>query len=292
MEWVRDFLNYIECDKAYSPNTVGTYKRDLLGFREFFVSLDESLTWKTIDADIVRQWMAERMEQGAGPRTMRRSLTALRSYYRYLLMLGRVDVDPMLRVKNPKFQKPLPTFVKAQEMDRLLDDVEFSEGYEGKQEYLIMLMLYTTGMRLSELLGLKWVDVDLRAGELRVTGKRNKQRIIPFGKELCEALKDFKAMALPMNGDTAVFSDEKGERLRNGRVREVVRSCLSLVTTQKKKTPHVLRHTFATAMLNNGAELEVVKQLLGHESLATTEVYTHTTFAELKKEYELAHPRA
>ncbi len=292
MEWVKSFLNYLESDKGYSPLTVATYQSDLESFRRFFNRLDGTLAWDSIDADVVRRWMAERMGEGLNARTMRRGLTALRSFYRYQLMVGRVEVDPMLRVKNPKCVKPLPSFVKTQEMDSLLDRTKFAETPEGAQERLIVLMLYSTGVRLAELVGLCWKDVDLVAGEVKVTGKRNKQRIIPFGEELKAALEDCRRATEPENGEAPVFLNGKGKRITAPQAREIVKACLSRVTTQKKKTPHVLRHTFATAMLNSGAELEAVKQLLGHESLATTEVYTHTTFAELKKEYELAHPRA
>ncbi len=292
MIWLQDFLNYIEGDKGYSKETVETYRRDLLRFHTFFTCLDAEMTWATVDADVVRGWMMERMQPGLNPRTMRKALTALRSFYRYMLMLGRIEADPMQRVQYPKYKKPLPSYVKSQEMDSLLDDVKFADDFSGRQEYLIILLLYSTGIRLSELVGLSWRDVNFVDGEIKVTGKRNKQRIIPFGEELRAELEKFKEISSFVNGEDAIFVDKRGRRIKNARVREIVKNCLSVVTTQKKKTPHVLRHTFATAMLNNGAELEAVRQLLGHESLATTEIYTHTTFAELKNEYELAHPRA
>ncbi|EJX05610.1 tyrosine recombinase XerC [gut metagenome] len=290
---VADFLAYLAADRGYSAETIATYSRDLYHFEQYLGSLDEALDWNTVDADVVRRWMMECMSGGLGPRAMKRALSALRSFYKYLLRLEIVERDPMQLVQNPKAPKTLPCFVKETEMDRLLDGIVYPDNVEGLRDRTILLTFYTTGVRVSELVGLDRENVDLAIGELKVTGKRNKQRIIPFGMELSEALRQYmEATTTQINGGQgALFLDGKGRRLTVAKVREVVRHYLSLVTTQKRKTPHVLRHTFATVMLNHGADLEAVKELLGHESLATTEIYTHTSFAELKKEYEKAHPR-
>ena len=294
MDRVDRFLAYLAADRGYSSLTVEVYRGDLRHFESFFLKLETSMDWSNVDSDVIRRWMAERMENGISPRSVKRSLSALRSFYKYLLRLGEVEHDPTQLIRNPKVPKTLPSFVKQSEMDRLLDGVTYPEGFVGLRDRLILLTFYTTGVRISELVGLNVEQVDLSHGELKVTGKRNKQRIIPFGEELADGIKVYLQERNEVFGLTAgaLFVDMRGLRMSTAEVREVVRYYLSLVTTQKKKTPHVLRHTFATVMLNNGADLGAVKELLGHESLATTEIYTHTTFAELRKEYEKAHPRS
>lgn len=293
MEAVDDFLKYLAADRGYSPETIRSYRTGLEGFYRFFHTLDDGLNWQDIDADIVRRWMAERIQEGTQPQTVRRALSALRAFYRYQLLMGRMTCDPMQKVQNPKVPHRLPVFLKASEMDRLLDDVVFPDTLRGQRDHLILLTFYTTGIRVSELVGLDVEDVHPASGELKVTGKRNKQRIVPFGAELAKAFLHFAAVrranGLPESG--AVFTCVNGRRLSATEVRHVVRGYLSLVTSQRKKSPHVLRHTFATVMLNNGADLEAVRELLGHESLSTTEIYTHTSFSDLKKAYEAAHPR-
>ena len=294
MDKVDDFLAYLAADRGYSPLTVEVYRGDLRQFEIFFQALDGNLEWTTVDSDIIRRWMADRMEKGISARSVKRSLSALRSFYKYMLKLNEVQHDPTQLIRNPKVPKTLPSFVKQSEMDQLLDGVTYPEGFEGMRDHLILLTFYTTGVRVSELVGLNVENLDLQNGELKVTGKRNKQRIIPFGEELRNDLSVYLSARNEEFGLTQgpVFVSMRGLRMSVSEVREVVRYYLSLVTTQKKKTPHVLRHTFATVMLNNGADLGAVKELLGHESLATTEIYTHITFAELRKEYEKAHPRS
>lgn len=293
MSRVDDFLSYLAADRGYSPLTVETYRGDLIHFEQFCQATDAEVDWSNVDSDLIRRWVAQRTEEGIGPRTVKRALSALRSFYRYLLRLGVVEKDPTQLVANPKVGKTLPSFVKQSEMDRLLDGITYPTTFEGQRDHLILLTFYTTGVRASELVGLDIENLDLSCGELKVTGKRNKQRIIPFGEELKHELKAYLREMNSVFGLTtgALFVDMRGLRMSSESVRKVVKFYLSMVTTQKKKTPHVLRHTFATVMLNNGADLGAVKELLGHESLATTEIYTHTSFAELRKEYEKAHPR-
>lgn len=293
MDRVDEFLSYLAADRGYSPLTIETYRGDLRHFENFCNQLDREVDWGRVDSDVIRRWVAARMEEGIGARTVKRALSALRSFYRYLLKLGVVEKDPTQLVVNPKVGKTLPSFVKQSEMDHLLDGITYPETFEGLRDHLILLTFYTTGVRVSELVGLNVEDVDLGSGELKVTGKRNKQRIIPFGEELTADLQVYLQERESTFGLTLgpLFIDMRGLRMSGAAVREVVKFYLSMVTTQKKKTPHVLRHTFATVMLNNGADLGAVKELLGHESLATTEIYTHTSFEELRKEYEKAHPR-
>ncbi|MCI6726192.1 MAG: tyrosine-type recombinase/integrase [Bacteroidales bacterium] len=294
MEVIKPFLTYLAGDRGYSPRTVATYHDCLTHFQAYFRSKDERLDWHTLDEDVVRSWMVHEMERGTDARTVSKALSALRSLYRYLLRTARVERDPVRLVHNPKVHAKLPTFVRQAEMDRLFDDTPFPDTYEGERDRTILLTFYSTGIRLSELTGLTLADVDCQAGELKVTGKRNKQRIVPFGPDLQQAMQHYlqRRSATFSDAPRALFLTAKGKPVSQQQVAKWVKQYLSLVTTQKKKSPHVLRHTFATVMLNNGADLEAIKELLGHAGIATTEVYTHTTFAELVKEYQQAHPRA
>lgn len=290
----QDFLTYLEAERGYSPTTIATYKKALVSVEIFFKSIDSQLSWQTIDADVMRQWLAAQMERGEGARTMGKELSAVRSFYKYLRRMGVVDHNPMSLIQNPKAQKVLPSFLKEQEVERLFDDVDYGSDFVGVRNQTMLLTFYHTGVRMAELIGLNVNDIQLATCELRVMGKRNKQRVVPFGLELHEALVKYLHVRQQFYGSSEgpVFITQKRQRINRRQVGIIVKRYLSLVTTQKKKSPHVLRHTFATAMLNNGASLEAIRELLGHESISTTEVYTHTSFADLKKEYELAHPRA
>ena len=292
--FIDTFLKYLRFERNYSEKTIVSYRIDLEEFEDYLKKVDAEKNLVTADADLVRSWMVYLMEKGRSVATVNRKLSSLRSFYRFLLRRRVVDLDPMLKVVGPKKQKTLPSFLRVQEMDRLLDECSVNEGFEGVRDRLILEMFYATGMRLSELIGLSDADVDLSAKLLKVTGKRNKQRLIPFGEELWRDLLGYIELrneTLP-DRDDALFVRKDGKRMYPELVYKIVRRNLSKVATLKKRSPHVLRHTFATAMLNGNAELQAVKELLGHESLATTEIYTHTTFEELKKVYELAHPRA
>ena len=266
----------------------------------FFTGMDKELDWETVDSDIVRQWVMSLMSTEKNGLHMQsssvnRKLSSLRAFYRFLLVRGYVKMNPVSKVKGPKRGKPLPFFLRESEMDKLLDQVEFTEDFMGCRDKMILEMFYSTGMRLSELIGLNDVDVDFSASWIKVTGKRNKQRLIPFGDELREALLIYikvRNETLPVRMSNAFFVRKNGDRLYPALVYNLVRKNLSKVTALKKRSPHVLRHTFATSMLNHSAELGAVKELLGHDSLATTEIYTHTTFEELKQIYKQAHPRA
>lgn len=292
--WTDAFLEYLTLERNYSSRTVGEYRDDLEAFESYYKKMDSTLSWETIDGDVVRDWMVSMMEAGRAAATVNRRLSALRTFYRYLLKRGWIEVDPVRSLQGPKKKKPLPVFLKESEMDRLLDGGFFADDFSGRRDRLIVDTFYSTGIRLSELTGLNDGDVDLRGGVIKVTGKRNKQRIVPFGGELEALFRTYlnEKSSLGMEYGGAVFVDEKGERLTNVKVRNLVRHYLGMVTTQKKRSPHVLRHTFATSMLNHHADLESLKELLGHESIATTEIYTHTTFEELKEMYNQAHPRA
>ena len=292
--WIESFLVYLRLERNYSEKTVVSYGIDLREFEGYFKEADAELDFTTVDADVVRNWVMHLMDEGRAATSVNRKLSSLRSFYRFLLRKKAITVNPMAKVVGPKKKKPLPSFVREKDMDRLLDGLTFEEGFEGCRDRMVLEMFYATGMRLSELIGLDDADVDFSARLIKVTGKRNKQRLIPFGNELEEDLRIYikvRDEALP-NGSDAFFVRKDGRRMYPMQVYRLVKRNLSKVVTLKKRSPHVLRHTFATAMLNDCAELRAVKELLGHESLTTTEVYTHTTFEELKKVYELAHPRA
>lgn len=288
------FLDYLLHERNYSKGTVEYYRADILELQRFGEEMLGDLTPSDVDAELVREWIASLMDKGLASNTINRKLSSVRTYYKFLLRRGKVAVDPLRKVTGPKKKKPLPVFLREGEMNRLLDDMDFGEGFEGCRDHMIIEMFYATGMRLSELIGLDNKDVDFSASLLKVTGKRNKQRLIPFGDELQELMLEYinvRNETIPERSE-AFFIRENGERLYKNLVYNLVKRNLSKVATLKKRSPHVLRHTFATTMLNNEAELGAVKELLGHESIATTEIYTHATFEELKKVYKQAHPRA
>ena len=288
------FLDYLRYERNYSEKTVLAYGEDISQLREFAQERMEKFDPAEVKPELVREWIVSLMDQGYTSTSVNRKLSSLRSFYKYLLRQGEVSVDPLRKITGPKNKKPLPSFLKESEMNKLLDDTDFGEGFKGCRDRLIIEMFYATGMRLSELIGLDDKDVDFSASLLKVTGKRNKQRLIPFGDELKETMLEYVDIRNEMisGRSDAFFVRENGERLYKNLVYNLVKRNLSKVVTLKKRSPHVLRHTFATTMLNNDAELSAVKELLGHSSLATTEIYTHTTFEELKKVYKQAHPRA
>lgn len=288
------FLDYLLYERNYSAGTVKYYRTDILELQKFGEEQLGALTPSDVDAELVRDWIASLMDKGCASTTINRKLSSIRTYYKFLLRRGEIQTDPLQKVSGPKKNKPIPSFLREKEMDRLLDDMDFGEGFEGCRDHMILEMFYATGMRLSELIGLDDKDVDFSASLIKVTGKRNKQRLIPFDKELEQSMREYvdvrnEAVTVQTG---AFFVRENGKRLYRSIVTSIVKRNLSKVVTMKKRSPHALRHTFATAMLNHGADLGSIKELLGHESLATTEIYTHTTFEELKKVYNQAHPRA
>lgn len=291
---IGEFLDYLRFEKNRSELTVSSYAEDLKAFEAYFKNLDMLLSWETVDADVIRGWMESMMDKGNRATSVNRRLSALRSFYRYALAHQKVARDPSRMIKGPKKAKPLPQFLKEEEMNQLLDVVEWGDDFESVRARTMLMTFYETGIRLSELTGLDDTAIDWANHAVKVLGKRNKQRIIPLGEELEHTLliyirvRDEQVKA----GNGALFVTRKGERMSGDQVRNEVKRCLSLVSTLSKRSPHVLRHTFATAMLNHEAGLESVKKLLGHESLSTTEIYTHTTFEQLKRVYQEAHPRA
>lgn len=291
---VAEFLDYLRYELNRSPRTVDAYEQNLKLFEDYFKHLDSQLTWETVDTDVIRDWLEYMMDKGNKASSVDQRLAAVHSLYRFALAHHLVEKDPAHGIEGPKKQKPLPQFLKENEMDRLLDHSAWGTTYKEVRARTIIMTFYETGLRASELIGLDDQDVDFMAHQLKVTGKGNKQRIIPFGSELESTLAAFIAQR---NHDVvalspALFLTEKGKRMTYAQVRLEVKEHLAQVCTLKKLSPHVLRHTFATAMLNHGANIESIKRLLGHASVSTTEIYTHTTFEQLKRVYEEAHPRA
>ena len=291
---IKSFLDYLRYERNYSEKTVLAYSEDIKQLQEFAQEEYGRFNPLEVEAELIREWIVSLMDRGYTSTSVNRKLSSLRSFYKYLLRQGEVTKDPLCKITGPKNKKPLPVFLKESEMNKLLDETDFGEGFEGCRDHLIIEMFYATGIRLSELIGLDDKDVDFSASLLKVTGKRNKQRLIPFGDELRLSLLNYikvRNETVP-DREKAFFVKQDGKRLYPMKVYNLVKRNLSKVVTLKKRSPHVLRHSFATSMLNNQAELGAVKELLGHESLTTTEIYTHTTFEELKKVYEQAHPRA
>lgn len=290
---IDDFLDYLRFEKNRSALTVDNYAEDLKAFETYFNSLDDCLTWETVDSDIIRDWMESMMDKGNKATSVNRRLSAVHSFYRYALTRGKVEKDPSRLVTGPKKEKPLPQFLKEDEMNRLLDDIEWGDDFESVRARTVLMTFYETGIRLSELVGLDDAAIDWNNHTVKVLGKRNKQRLIPMGEELEHTLYKYIGVRNEQirAEDTALFVTSKGKRMTSDQVRNEVKRNLSRVSTLRKRSPHVLRHTFATAMLNHKAGLESVKNLLGHESLSTTEIYTHTTFEQLKRVYQESHPR-
>ena len=290
---IDQFLDYLAYEKNRSPLTVQRYETSLRMLEDYFRTLSEELDWTTVDADIIRGWMEERMDKGFAATTVNADLASVKTFYRFALARKMVDKDPAHTVRGPKKQKTLPQFVKESEMNKLIDEEEWKDEYNNVRARTIIILLYETGMRRGELTALDDSDVDFDARQIKVTGKRNKQRIIPFGEELAKELRHYmkvRDQKVAKNSE-ALFLNKHGERLTGSQVYLDVKENLSRVTMIKKRSPHVLRHSFATAMLNHEAGLESVRRLLGHESLETTQIYTHTTFEQLKRIYKEAHPR-
>ena len=291
------FLEYLKAERNRSDKTVQSYGRSLKEFKEFFEDLNEGLTWETVDAAVVREWAIKLLDaDGLSPASVNLKLSALRTFYRYMMMVEKVWKSPMARVPNPKKRKVLPVFVREQEMERLLELMSEGKTFPEVRNRLIVLMLYMTGMRRAELLGLTDADVMQDEGTVKVTGKCDKQRLIPIGGELAGQVRDYQQLREQTFGAGThggrLLLDDKGAPLSVSKLETIVRDTLALVTNQQKRSPHVLRHTFATQMLNHGADLQSIQKLLGHESLETTQIYTHLSFEELKNEYQGAHPRS
>lgn len=292
---VEGFLSYLTSEKHYSLHTIKAYKTDLSQFQVFFAgdSIDDGLV--KADHRAIRAWLASRVDQGDSARSVRRKLTCLRRFYNYLYVQQLVAQNPCDKVVSPKLPKRLPDFIDNTSIRRLFDEVDFDEGFPGFRNRMVVEILFGTGMRVAELIALKESDIDFFDSQLRVTGKRNKQRLIPLGPYLAGLIKDYstlKRKEVPKLEEDFLIVTNKGRKAYPLLIYRIVRQSLSKVTTKSRCSPHVLRHTFATVLLENGADLNSIKELLGHANLAATQVYTHNTVGRLKKIYQQAHPKA
>lgn len=292
---IQSFLDYLKFQKRYSQHTIISYQNDLLSFFDFVSAGFGEMEMTQLNAPIIRSWLASLKQGGMESKSINRKISSLKSFFKYQLKEGNVTISPMTTIVSPKIKKRLPQFVDEKEVAVLFNHVEFPDDWKGNTERLIMSLFYNTGMRKAELVSLKERQVDQSNRSLKVLGKGNKERVIPVSKEVMGMLQyymDAKRKALAQFDDEVVLVSEKGKKLAPRYVYSVVKYYLSKVTTIQKKSPHVLRHTFATHLLNNGAELNAVKELLGHSSLAATQVYTHNTIEKLKDVYKKAHPKA
>ncbi|MBQ5409683.1 MAG: tyrosine-type recombinase/integrase [Muribaculaceae bacterium] len=290
---IDNYLQFIRLEKNLSPHTVVAYRCDLEQWEQFLTSGKEALDVKSVTTGDIRAWMLHLNKQGDSARTMRRKVQAVRSFYKWLMKQGMASDSPAAAVELARIPKRLPQLVRTSSMDELLDQEIDETDFVQVRNRLIVMMLYETGMRRAELLDLLDRNVDTASGELKVHGKRDKDRIIPFGTELAQAIDSYRLLRDELvSGCEHFFVKEDGNPLYPMLVYRIVHRALQEVGVTSKRSPHVLRHSFATAMLNDGAAINSVKELLGHESLATTQIYTHVTFSELKNNYKLAHPRA
>lgn len=290
-----EFLQYLQYEKNYSPHTVLSYHNDLKQFCEFQkTTFDSFFSPDKITAQHIQQWILSLMENGVSSRTMSRKISSLKSFWRFMLRRGYAEKNPMLKIILPKTKKPLPTFFKHKEMEYVLDGTFLPNDFERVRDRMILETFYATGIRLSELLNIEDVDIDLVQGNLKVLGKRNKERIIPLSPEFCKEMKRYIELRNETveSVDNSLFVRKNGKKLYPKLIYNIVSGKMSEVSSQQKRSPHTLRHTFATAILNNGADINAVKELLGHSSLSATQIYTHTSFEELHKIYKTAHPRA
>ncbi len=290
---VQSFFNYIEFEKRYSKHTLEAYRNDLAQFEAFLKPYEKELM-EVVHIDL-RNWIVSMMEQKVSARSVNRKISALKSFYKFLLRRGEIKKNPLSKVQTPKTAKRLPVFVELPGIEKLMKEIEFPEGYEGLKDKMILEIFYGTGIRRSELINMKETDIDLYNSQVKVLGKGNKERIIPIHNELRNSIKSFmeeKRKLVQSEFEGFLIVTEKGAKMKPTKVYEIVKRYLNLVTTVDKKSPHTLRHTFATHLMNNGADINAVKELLGHASLAATQVYTHNTIDKLKEIYNRAHPKA
>ena len=296
MNTIERFLEYIAIERKYSNRTVEAYRDDLRDFCHSVGWEPADFDPKEVSEEDIKSWMIALLDEGKSPRSIKRYLSSMRSFYKFMLRTGVVTKDITRKVIAPKVDKPLPVFFKESEMQQAIAYEAQADDFESIRNCLIIEMLYQTGARQAEILGLTDSDIDLVQGQVRIFGKRKKERIVPIGESLVNQIKDYLAVRKEFEPTQSFFIRVK----RNGTVEpmnkstlyNIVRARMGEVSTLKKHSPHVLRHTFATTMLNNGADIRTIQSLMGHASLAATQVYTHTTFEQVRKAYNAAHPRA
>lgn len=292
---IADFLEYLKFQKRYSRHTIISYETDLRNFKDFLATEYEAPALEDIKTVFVRTWLAGLKEKGDSSRTINRKISSLKSFFKYHIKKENLAASPMSVISNPKTSKRLPQFVDKKDMELLFRHVEFPDDWQGKTERLLLQVFYHAGIRLSELVQLQDHHFDKHNGHIKVLGKGSKERVIPVGNELRAAIGEYiieKRGLFPHVDSGFLLVCKKGNKLYPRYVYDVVKKYLSLVTTIEKKSPHILRHSFATHLTNNGADLNAVKELLGHSSLSATQVYTHNTIEKLKEAYKKAHPKA
>lgn len=294
MSHQESFINYLKYEKRYSPLTAVAYKKDLDQFEAFFIKMIGDFNVEGINDKVVRSWVIELMDSGLSARTVNKKVSALKSFYKYLLKMEVVKENNLVNVIVPKVRKRLPQFVEENNLNHLLDDGFFGKDFEGLRDKLILSLLYGTGIRLAELLKLKDSDIHQSDHLIKVLGKRNKERIIPYPRNLNLLIDEYKQERRQLFGDDvpSLLLTASGEQAYSKLVYRIVNRYLSFVTTIDKKSPHILRHSFATHMLNRGADLNAVKEMLGHSNLSATQIYTHTSLEKIRKVYNQAHPRS
>jgi integrase/recombinase XerC len=291
---LNQYIDYLQFEKRYSKHTVVAYQKDLSQFISFCLEEKLNLDWSLVSSKDIRRWMSSLMEEGLIPKSVNRKLSSLKSFYKYLNQKQIFGNNPANMLSAPKISKSLPKFVEEKQLNRLIDEIDFGDDFEGRRNHLIIALFYHTGIRLSELIGIKIDDIDLVNSKLKVLGKRNKERIIPLHTEIVKLTTTYlKTRASQFQGLTIpnLFVTQKQKKLYPKLVYNIVNQSINLVSTIEKKSPHVLRHSFATHMLNKGADLNAIKELLGHANLAATQIYTHNSFEKLKQVYKMSHPR-
>lgn len=291
---VRAFLDYLKYEKNFSDRTIENYANDLKLFEDFSVREAGGFDPLLPDVNLVRGWMAEMGKRGLSVSAIKRRLCCLRSFYRFLRRQNLIETNPLSLLPSPKVPKPLPVWVSEKQMDYLIDDVDYGQDFDGIRDHMLIDLLYSTGMRRSEAAGLKDSDIDFGAHQLKVRGKGNKERLIPFGREISDLMNQYiERRNAELGFIPATFlTDIDGDSISPNKVTEIVHRYLNLLPNLSRKGAHVLRHSFATNMLAEGADLMAVKELLGHASLQSTEVYTHLTPKDIIENYKQAHPRA
>ncbi len=292
-----DFIDYLQYEKRVSPHTVTAYEHDLSRFFNYLEEKLEINQLSDVHTEDIRSWIISLLEdESLQAKSVSRMISAVKAFYRYKLKIKELSVNPTLTIQSPKVPKKLPQYVEQKDMEHLFSDIPFEDSFEGLRDRTILELFYATGMRLSELLNLKIQDIHFQDNTIKVLGKRNKERLIPFGNRLSELLTmylgNLEKKFVDGTKNNYIFVTDKGEQLYPKAVYRIVRKYLDMVTTIDKRSPHVLRHTFATHLLNNGADLNAIKTILGHSSLAATQVYTHNSIEQLKSIYKQAHPRA
>ena len=287
--YLEDFINYIKSEKRFSKHTITSYETDLNQFFNF-IQLEYQITKpKDVSFKLIRNWISSLLENNLKSTSVNRKISSLKSYYKFLLVSNYVDTNPTLKLISPKSSKRLPVFVEKDNMDSLFDKDFFEDSYEGKRDKLIIELFYFTGMRLSELINIKTSDIDKVNSQIKVIGKRNKERLIPI---TFNTLKDLNEFINFYEIENFLFSEGDGKKLYSKKIYRIVNKYLAKISSIKKKSPHVLRHSFATHMLNNGADINAIKEILGHANLSATQIYTHNSIKKLKNVHKQAHPKA